>query len=147
MREIPAEIRSVLTDDEISDIAERPLALADGTESDAIDLAVAWTLHVRKIDQDRALPWSDRTVWTEHDLAGALFLRDRVETALNTLPSTLATKLRTYVDTSDAVFRSFTIDDSGERMAKIASVDVAGRGWWWFRVPDSGPIAQDLARY
>jgi hypothetical protein len=147
MREIPAEIRSVLTDDEISDIADHPLALADGTESDAIDLAVAWTLHVRKIDQDRALPWSDRSVWTEHDLAGALFLRDRVENALNNLPSTLTIKLRTYVDTSDSAFRSFTIDDSGERMAKIASVDVAGRGWWWFRVPDSGPIAQDLARY
>jgi hypothetical protein len=147
MREIPAEIRSVLTEDEISDIADHPLALADGTKSDAIDLAVAWALHVRKIDQDRALPWSDRSVWTEYDLAGALFLRDRVENALNKLPSTLAIKLRTYVDTSDAAFHSFTIEDYGERIAKIASVDVIGRGWWWFRVPDSGPIAQDLAKY
>lgn len=147
MREIPAEIRSLLTADEISDIAAHPLALSDGTESDAIDLAVAWELHVRKIDQDRGLPWSDRSVWTEHDLAGALFLRDRVGNALNNLPSTLATKLRPYVDASDTRFRSFTIEDSGERIAKIASVDVTGRAWWWFRVPDSGPIAQDLARY
>jgi hypothetical protein len=147
MREIPAEIRSMLSDEEIDEIAAEPLVLADGTESDAIDLAVAWNLHVQKIDQDRALPWSDRSVWTEHDLAGALFLRDRVENVLKKLSSTLAAKLRPYVDAADDRFRSFTVDDSGERMAKIAVVDLTGRSWWWFRVPDSGPIAQDLARY
>ena len=147
MREIPAEIRSMLSDAEITEIAANPLVLADGTESDAIDLAVAWNLHVQKIDQDRALPWSDRSVWTEHDLAGALFLRDRVENVLKTLSPTLAAKLRPYVDAIDDRFRSFTVDDSGERMAKIAVVDMTGRSWWWFRVPDSGPIAQDLARY
>jgi hypothetical protein len=147
MRNVPDEIRLILTDDELSEIAAHPIALADGTESHAIDLAVAWNLHVRKIDQDRALPWSDRSVWTEHDLAGALFLRDRVERSLNKLPPTLAAKLRTYVDAADTRFRSFTVDDSGERLGKIASVDFAGRGWWWFRVPNAGPISQDLARY
>jgi hypothetical protein len=147
MREIPAEIRSMLSAKEITEIAAHPLVLADGTESDAIDLAVAWNLHVQKIDEDRALPWSDRSVWTEHDFAGALFLRDRVENVLKKLSPALAAKLRSYVDAADDRFRSFTVDDSGERMAKIAVVDMTGRSWWWFRVPDSGPIAQDLARY
>jgi hypothetical protein len=31
-------------------------------------------------------------------------------------------------------------------MAKIADVDLAGRPWWWRRVPVSGPITEDLAR-
>jgi hypothetical protein len=32
-------------------------------------------------------------------------------------------------------------------MATIAEVDLTGRPWWWRRVPDSGPITEDLARY
>ncbi|HEX4249106.1 MAG TPA: hypothetical protein VH008_14685 [Pseudonocardia sp.] len=147
MREIPSAIRAVFNDSELSDIAAHPIIRADGSDADAIDLAVAWDLHVQKIDQDRALPWSDRTVWTEHDLAGALFIRDALETSLAELPPSVAERMRGYIATSDEQFRSFTVDDSGDRIAKIACVDVGGRPWWWFRVPSSGPIAEDLARY
>jgi hypothetical protein len=145
--EIPAEIHALLTDDEVAEIVDHAIPFADGSELDAISLAIAWNAHVEKIDRDRALPWSDKSVWNEYDLVGALFMRDFTEDALNALPSALATKLRTYVDTVDEVFRSYTIDDSGERIAKSAMVDTAGKGWWWFRVPGSGPIAHDLAQY
>jgi hypothetical protein len=145
--EIAAEIRSLLTEDEISEITGHAIPFADCGERDAMRLAMAWNLHVEKIDRDRALPWSDRSVWTEYDLVAALILRDYTEDALNALPSALTTKLRIYVDAVDDVFRSYTIDDSGERIAKSAMMDTAGRGWWWFRVPGSGPIAHDLAQY
>jgi hypothetical protein len=147
MSEVPAEIRSMFTDGELSEIAACKIARADGNERDAIQLAAAWALHVEKIDRDRALPWSDRSVWTEHDLAAALFMRDYVEDALAQLPPPLAEKMRRYVAESDDRFRSFTIDDSGQRMAKIAGVEVSGRSWWWFRVPVDGPIAEDLSKY
>jgi hypothetical protein len=74
-------------------------------------------------------------------------MRDFVENALSKLRPELVDKVRDYVATTDDRFRSFTSDDSGERMAKIAHVDLDGRSWWWFRVPTSGPIVHDLARY
>jgi hypothetical protein len=48
---------------------------------------------------------------------------------------------------TDNLFQSFTVNDSGRRMSYIADVDVTGRGWGWFRIPGSGPIAQDLVLY
>jgi hypothetical protein len=146
MQHIPAELQAMFSDAERAEIAEaKPLPGAD--KPDALGLAVAWAAHVEKIDNDRALPWTDRSVWTEHDLAAALFMRDSVANALGQLRKDLAERLAAYVSVADDRFRSFTKDDSGERLAKIAHVDLAGRGWWWFRVPTSGPIAQDLARY
>jgi hypothetical protein len=146
MPEIPAEVRPMFSDDELAEIAaNKPMPGAD--QPDAIGLAVAWARHVEKIDNDRALPWSDRSVWNEHDLAGTMFMRDFVEESFRGLRPELAEKLRRYVAVTDERFRSFTVEDSGERMAKIASVDISGKSWWWYRVPDSGPIVEDLSRY
>ena len=47
----------------------------------------------------------------------------------------------------DERFRSYTVDDPAGRMGKVADVDLTGRPWWWRRVPESGPIVQDLANY
>ncbi|MEV6900402.1 hypothetical protein [Amycolatopsis sp. NPDC051372] len=118
-----------------------------GDDHDALRLAKAWFLHVEKLDSDRALPPTDHTVWTEHDLAAALFMRDFVEDALAGLEPELADRVRPGVTAADDLFRSFTVEDPGDRMAKVAHIDLAGRGWWWFRVPASGLIAQDLAGY
>jgi hypothetical protein len=74
-------------------------------------------------------------------------MRDFVDDALARLRSGLARKVRRHVTTADDRFRSFTADDPGDRIAKIARIDVTGRGWWWFCVPASGLIVQDLARY
>ena len=74
-------------------------------------------------------------------------MRDYVEDALERLRPELADKMRQYVAKTDDLFKSFTAEDSGERMGRIAGVELEGRGWWWFRVPTSGPIVQDLARW
>lgn len=145
--DLPAEIRALFTDAELAEIDESKPEPDNKDKPDALGLARSWTLHVEKLDHDRALPYTDRTVWTEHDLAGALFMRDFVEDALARLRPALADKVRRYAATADDLFRSFTADDPGDRIAKIARIDLAGRGWWWFRVPTSGPIVQDLARY
>ncbi|WP_326568868.1 hypothetical protein VSH64_45175 [Amycolatopsis rhabdoformis] len=136
--------RMSFTDEELAEIGEnKPSA----TRPDALGWARAWVLHVEKIDQGRALPQSDRSVWTEHDFAAALFIRDFVEAALGRLRPALADKVRECFTAADDLFRSFTVADSGDRIATIAGVDLEGRGWWWFRVPASGPIARDLATY
>jgi hypothetical protein len=143
---IPPEVLVMFSDEELAEIAANKPKPGDD-KLDAIDYARSWELHVEKLDNDRALPWTDRSVWTEHDLAGTLFQRDFLEDALSRLRPELAAKIRQYVAKTDGRFRSFTADDSGDRMAKIAGISMAGRGWWWFRVPTSGPIVQDLARY
>lgn len=132
---------------EIKEIQASGIRLAGKTDRSAIDLAVAWANNVQKIDLDRALPGSDRSVWNEHDLAGTLFLRDHLDKSLDQLRLSLRERLERYVARTDERFRSFTVHDSGQRMAAIAEVDVAGRSWWWFRVPGSGPIAEDLSGY
>jgi hypothetical protein len=147
MRILPREIRSLFSDAELEDIAAHPVILGEDTERDAIDLAIGWAKHVQKIDADRSLAWSDRSVWTEHDLAAALFLRDFLQLALDRLSPSVKERLGRYVAATDGQFRSYTIEDPEGRMAAVAHVDLTGKPWWWHRVPISGPIAEDLANY
>ena len=146
-RIIPPQIRAMFDDDEIAEIGTHPIVLGESTEGDAIDMAMAWAAHVQKIDADRVLPWEDHSVWTEHDLAAALYIRDFLQLALDRLSPSLRDRLQQYVTTIDEHFQSYTVDDPAGRMAKVADVDLTGRPWWWRRVPDSGPIVQDLANY
>lgn len=108
----------MFTDAELVDVAAHSIVAADGTGSDAIDLAVAWQLHVRKIDQDRALPSRIGACGPSTTWPGALFLRDRVERSLERLRPDLGTRVRCYVATSDERFRSFTVEDSERREAR-----------------------------
>jgi hypothetical protein len=111
----------MFSDEELADIAEHKPTPGDD-KPDAIDIARAWELHVEKIDNDRTLPWTDRSVWTEHDFAGALFQRDFLDTALSRLGPVVVGKLRPYVEKTDERFRSFTMDDSDDRVARVAGV-------------------------
>lgn len=139
---VSPEVLAAFSAEDLAEIAEhKPTAGED--KPDAIDYAHAWELHVEKIDNDRALPSTDHAVSTEHDFAGALFQRDFLEQALARLRPVLVDKLWPYMEKTDERFRSFTSDDSGDRMARIAGVGVSGRGWWWYRVPSSGPISAD----
>lgn len=147
MRIIPDEVRSLFSEAELAEIAAHPVILGENTERDAVDLAIGWEKHVQKIDADRALASSDHSVWTEHDLAAALFLRDFLQLALDRLSPSVKARLERHVAATDGQFRSYTVDDTRGRMAAVAHVDLAGKPWWWHRVPVSGPILEDLARY
>ena len=145
---VPGDPSSILvSDDELARIAGRPVPLGAERELDAVELAISWVSRVEKIDRGRGLPWTDRTVWNEHDLAGTLFVRDFLQEALDGLPAPLRERLAVVVDAADEEFRSYTVDDPAARMSRIAEVEPGGRGWWWRRVPETGPIAEDLARY
>jgi hypothetical protein len=136
-----------LTDEELAEVEAARITLPSGAQRSAVQLAASWAANIEKIDSDRARPADDRSVWTEHDLAGALFVRDSLERALRQLPDAVRDKVERAVRQTDDRFRGFTVDDPGHRMAKVAMVDRAGRGWWWYRVPADGPIVADLARW
>ena len=147
MRTIPNELLSIFSDAEIAEIAAHPIQFTEQRALDAVDLAIGWDNRVKKMDADRTLPWSDHSVWNEHDLAGSLFIRDFLQEALNQLPRSLRRRLEEWVARTDDHFRSYTMDDQIGRMARIAEVDLTDRPWWWHRIPVSGPIVEDLARY
>lgn len=86
-------------------------------------------------------------MWNEHDLCAALIIRDFLQRAIDRLPEEVASKAAAYAAAADESFLSYTVADSGKRMAAVAGMDANGRGWWWFRVPDSGPILRDLVRW
>lgn len=146
MDDLGAGLRSALLPAELAELTATKLR-PGADKPDAIGFVVAWALHVDKIDADRALDWSDHSVWNEYDLLAALYIRDRAEKAIVRLSPALQAKLQALLAGPDDRFRGFTVADSGKRMAQIAGVDATGRGWWWYRVPVDGPITVDLARY
>jgi len=138
---------SLFGPDEIAAIESRAIPFGSDETVDALRFAAGWATRVAKFDADRSLAWTDRTVWNEHDLAGSLHQRDFLERAMGQLPGGLRERLAAWVAGVDERFRSYTVDDPDAKMAKIADVDLAGRPWWWRRVPIDGPITQDLANY
>ena len=141
------ELASCFSGPELALIEDSAWVDEFGNRHDGLVSTIGWVSHVEKLDKDRALPMTDRTIWTEHDLAAALFIRDFLARALDKLPSAIAQRLSPFAEEADARFQSFTIQDSGARMATVAGVDLSGRGWWWYRVPADGPVAVFLSRY
>lgn len=132
---------------ERAELINHAVTLASGERRDAIRSADSWAAHIKKIDNDRSSPWSDRSVWNEYDFCAALTIRDYLDTAIDVLSPPLADKVTRYASATDNRYRSITVEDSGKRMSAVAKVDPSTRKWWWFRVPDSGPILEDLARW
>jgi hypothetical protein len=141
------DFRSNFSAADLAVVAERAPVHQSGSRLDAISMAASWAAHVNKLDHDRHLAADDHSVWTEHDLVAALFVRDFLHNALVLLPSDLAARIEKLTTDADDLFRSFTSEDSGIRITKIAEVNPEGRGWWWYRLPTDGPIAIDLANY
>jgi hypothetical protein len=133
-RDMPPGIKALFSEAEIAEIEARPVQLSTKRSRDAIDLAAAWAHQVEKIGDER-------------ELAGSLLLRDFLQEALDGLRPPLRERLTDWVAGVDDRYRALTVDDPAGRMALVAAVDPTGRGWWWRRLPDTGPIAEDLARH
>ena len=122
-----------------------------GTRDNALSLTVSWAAHVDKLDRDRPLPYDDHSVWNEHDLVATMIMRDRLVRALGLIPTELAERLSIIASEADGRFRSFTVDDSGLRITRIANLEAPETpvpdDWWWHRVPVDGPVAIDLSHY
>jgi hypothetical protein len=89
------------------------------------DKAAGWPRRggeVGRLDRERSFLRTEYGVPNEHDLVGVLYLRDRLDEALLQHPAA-----GPFVRSVDRWFRSFTVEDSGARIASIAGEDVAGR--------------------
>jgi hypothetical protein len=147
MADLTDEPWSLFGPEEVAAIEALAIPFGSDQVVDALQFAAGWGARVAKFDADRARAWSDRTVWNEHDLAGSLHQRDFLEQAVGRLPASLRDRLASWVAEVDERFRSFTVEDPDGKMARIADVDLAGRPWWWRRVPIDGPIVRDFANY
>lgn len=117
----------------------------------AIDLqrlAVAWRQHVEKIARETDLlarapeVVRDPQVWGAHDVAAALYIRDRIaRLAVGRNHDAAAFDTVTGADT---LFRSITREDEHDFLGRLIDEDLSDREWWWHRVPESGPIAEEL---
>jgi hypothetical protein len=103
-----------------------------------------WKVRVFAGQLERSAMEPDPKVWGADDLAGTLFDRDRVENMLARVPEALAERVRGVVDEFDAEYRAFTVDDAQDEITRVGRVSHERNGWWWHRIPDRGPVREEL---
>jgi hypothetical protein len=112
-----------------------------------IELATAWALHVSKIGADRTASPDAPATWGPHDLVAALYIRDFLAECIGQLPAELGEKVSVAIRPYDEVFRSVTQLDRDRLVAHVAEVSVIDKPWWWHRIPDSGPMLDELRAF
>jgi hypothetical protein len=83
-------------------------------------------------------------VWGAHDWIAALYIRDRVQHAVDSRPA--HDDVPATVQVTDELFRSFTTPDERHLLQRLAD-DSPREPWWWGRIPKSGPVASDLSAF
>ena len=117
------------------------------------ELLTAWSQHVDKIKSEVGLSGDDPAVigdpriWGAHDLPAALYIRDGIASMLADPRQVDDPGRRERLARIDETFRAITVDDQRELLGRLLNEDLGGRGWWWFRVPSTGPIADELRGY
>lgn len=97
-----------------------------------------WSLHVVRIGREMSAPPTLER-WSADDYVAALFLRDRVENALEQVWN--RDSQPAILETADSFFRSISEPiDSLLFLEWNAPTD----RWWWKRVPKFGPIREDI---
>ena len=109
-----------------------------------IQLAAGWARHVRKIGADRTMPPDDPGTWGPYDLVAALHIRDFLADCADQLPMDLREKVSAAILPYDQLFRDMTQPDDDQLVALVEEENVAGKPWWWRRIPDSGPLLDEL---
>ncbi|WP_280270701.1 hypothetical protein [Nocardia wallacei] len=109
-----------------------------------LDLLVSWALHVEKIDSDRFGSAGDRGVWGGYDLVAAYSIRDFLAGCIERLGEPLKDKVLGVVDVYDTRLRSVTVRDDKRVLGRYVDSDLSAAPWWWHRIPDSGPLLEEL---
>ncbi|WP_190816524.1 hypothetical protein [Saccharopolyspora pogona] len=140
-------VGSNFTADDIDQLSATMVDVAPSRSVALAELIEAWRRHVDKIDSDRARSADDRSVWVAHDLVAALSLRDFVQKGRDLLDSVLRDKVDRHLDQVDSRFLDITEEDARNLVGVVAERDVTTKGWWWHRIPDSGPMREDIKHY
>lgn len=91
--------------------------------------------------------WSDPDpgIWGGDDLVGSYHLRDAIESGLDLLDAATGFRKVAVLSATDELFQSFTVDDEDGWLRVFDRTLDPGRGWWWQRIPRSGPVLQQMA--
>jgi hypothetical protein len=147
MAEYPYGVSEGLSGDDRARLESTEVALGYGHTRTAADLIVGYAARVNRLDAEHALhPGDDRDLWNAHDLVGTLIIRDMAERGLDLLDGELRSRVASAVARVDERLRSFTEPDERRLVHRFAGED-AGHGWWWNRIPRSGPIRTELLRF
>ncbi|WIX89987.1 hypothetical protein [Amycolatopsis sp. DG1A-15b] len=115
MTEDPAQrIRDAFSDAEREELDRCRHRINDEKSIGVLELLVSWALHVRKIDEDRAKPVTDRHVWGAHDLLAAVSVRSFLARCLERLAEPLNGKVAGQIAHHDEHFVSITRVDADE---------------------------------
>jgi hypothetical protein len=87
----------------------------------------------------------ERYPLTVDDYTNDLCSRDGLALVLDGCPEPLRAKLAALVEEADRAFRAGTLEDAEGRLARYFRIGPES-GWWWSRVPASGPLATYLGR-
>jgi hypothetical protein len=104
------------------------------------DLVDSWSGHVLRLYEECDQHWDDRTrdLWGIDDLVAAYLIRDRIDRAMASIEQRPPHSVRL----ADAMLQSFTEESDGS-WAELSG-EPSKAGWWWLRVPTSGPIYEQL---
>ncbi|GAA0364305.1 hypothetical protein GCM10010319_47690 [Streptomyces blastmyceticus] len=112
-----------------------------------VTLLLGWYEHVARMERELNLPDSDRSAWGAHDLIAADSLRDFIARGLEMIPERGSRQFSAALDEVDSRFLSYTEVDKLNILPRLDGDEVRVRGWWWTRIPCSGPIRRDLDRF
>jgi len=112
-----------------------------------VALLLGWYEHVTRMEKELDLPDSDRSVWGAHDLIAADSLRDFIARGLESIPERGSRNYLVALDEADSRFLSYTEVDELGALLRLDGGAPKVRGWWWTRIPRSGPIRRDLDRF
>jgi hypothetical protein len=138
---------------ELLELQEITVSLSTDRKISLSALIKGWAKHVDRLESEHSsIHASNPGSWTVWDYIASLLLRDRVAETTALISDPLGSKIRAWVEKQpDAKLCSFTqADDSGifARFAsEVAEENLFSKGWWWSRVPVSGPVHEDLEEW
>lgn len=139
-----SELKSHFTESERTELESCRYQVTPEKSLSVIELAAAWAAHVHKIGADRTMPPDDPRTWGPYDLVAALHIRDFIACCVHRLPPELRDKVIAAILPYDQMFREMTQSDDSQLVARIEEESVEGKPWWWHRIPDSGPLLDEL---
>ena len=143
----PAEPRFHFADGERAELESCRYEMTPQRSLSVIELMAAWALHVNKIGADRTALPDDPATWGPHDLVAALYIRDFLAECVSRLSTELGDRVGAAIRPYDDMFRSVTQLDRDHLVARVAEMSMIDKPWWWHRIPDSGPMLDELLAF
>jgi hypothetical protein len=116
--------------------------LSDTREIVLLDLLQAWGQHVDRIRDEENLHAGHG--WTAHDLVASLVLRERIAASVGEQPTEIQSAAAEYLSGPDDLFSAISVEDRRGTVRRFADDVGSTSGWWWSRLPRSGPIRIEL---